>query len=334
MMVNLENRGNGNERYSTLFRNMMTTVLAKTYLHQGDTERAIYCYSKAYRMSLKGDADSWYSDYTDEAGAMLEKMDPKRLQQVQEYAGAKRKSDWDEWLTNANLYTTDKLLELEGTQYIRRLQFADAIATLEKIKAPILNKTVLPDVLVSHVKETINTWNRSDSSVLYNKLTLARKMKELQEKLTANPTDGRTAYQYANALYNISYYGKAHEAVAYYRSTADDRAYYADDNRKGLAAWQLTYYDVRIAADYYRIACENSTDPEVKARCLFMMAKCWQKNCPDDKPGEADYEGTMFYHNALKNPHFRTLKNEYARTAFYKEALSTCSYLKDFAKKR
>jgi hypothetical protein len=330
----LENRGKTEDRYRSLFVNMMITVLAQTYLHQGDTERAVYCYSKAYRLSLKTEADTWYADYTDDAGKMLEKMDPKRLQKVQEYVGAKRKSDWDEWLTDAHIFTTNKLLELEGTQYIRRYQFADAVTTLEKVQGPLLSSTVLPDVLVSHLKETINTWNRSDSGVLYNKLTLARKMKELQEKLAANPTDSRTAYQYANALYNISYYGKANEAVAYYRSTSDDRAYYADENRKGLAAWQLAYYDLHTAADYYKIAYENSADPEVKARCLFMMAKCWQKSCPDTRPADVYYDGTLFYRNALTNPHFKTMKAGYAQTKFYQEALSACSYLKDFAKKR
>lgn len=336
MLQQLEQRGEKNRRYNSLFRNMMIEVLANGYLHQGDTERAVYCYARTYSMPLN--MSSYFyngsNDFSDAPGRLLERLSPERLRDVQAFVQKKKKTPFETWLTGATCYPANVLYELEGTKYIRLLQFDKAVAALQRIPEAELSVT-LPDAFVSHISDVMKL-NASDNGVGYNKLTFARRMAELQKTLAANPTDGRAAYQYANGLYSMSYYGKANEAYTYYRSSTDDKAYYNEQDRKPLSDMELEYYDVHLALEYYQKAFEHSTDPEVKARCLFMAAKCWQKSCPmPEKAEERYYHGLdIYYANSLKNPYFKQLRDGYAKTAFYGSAVSTCSFLKDYAERK
>jgi hypothetical protein len=86
---------------------------------------------------------------------------------------------------------------------------------------------------------------------------------------------------------------------------------------------------------YYIQAFNNSLDKEFKARCLFMAAKCWQKNCP--MPAE-DANDTYFWGsgndayfvNSLQSPYLKQLAEEYKDTKYFEEAHSTCAYLRAY----
>jgi hypothetical protein len=65
------------------------------------------------------------------------------------------------------------------------------------------------------------------------------------------------------------------------------------------------------------------------------MAKCAQKKGKPSYKANQDYNAydkamEAYQMNMIRNPLFRELKDKYGTTAFYKEALNTCSYLKDF----
>lgn len=226
------------------------------------------------------------------------------------------------------------LQELEGTKYIRMFEFDKAVAVLSKVPDSLLRKCKLPDILVSHILDN-QEWNRSDNGASYNKLEFARKMVELQQKLNVNPRDDRAAYQFANGLYSMSYYGKGHHAYDYYRSSTDEYAYFDFKSRAALDGYAQDHYSLRTPERYYLQAFENSTDKEAKARCLFMAGKCWQKNCPT-KNNERSYfdpDLNAYYFNTFKNPHLLKLKSEYRDTKFFTTAVNTCSYFRDFVAK-
>jgi len=89
-----------------------------------------------------------------------------------------------------------------------------------------------------------------------------------------------------------------------------------------------------------------STDANFKAKCLFMMAKCSQKQLHQPQfedyyqsNSNSDYkqynQAEEQYETAfMNNKYFPQLMKEYGNTPFYKEARSTCSYLRDFLKKK
>ena len=150
------------------------------------------------------------------------------------------KTGFEKWLTDNTPYPVDVLKELEGTKYIREMKFDKAVAVLTGISKNVLSETFLPDVLISHLQDS-QDWNTSDSAKPYNKLQFAKKMVELEQKLEDNPKNSRVAYQYANGLYNMSYYGRAHHAFDYYRSTGDDLAYFTSPDRNKLPEYRKRY---------------------------------------------------------------------------------------------
>jgi hypothetical protein len=66
-----------------------------------------------------------------------------------------------------------------------------------------------------------------------------------------------------------------------------------------------------------------------------MIAKCVQKRETPTYYAYKDYDKYVkameeYWAGQLSNPVFKQLKSDYSSTAFYKRALNTCSYLKDF----
>ncbi len=328
----IEQRTQTNDRFNKVYRDLMTSVLSSAYLKQGDTIKAIYCLSRG--VDTGGKPDNYEDGFGSTAGTLLEHMDATKLEAVQAFVNKKDKTPYEKWLVNNTQYNVATLQELEGTKYIRLHQFGKAAEILANVPGNVLNKRMLPDVLVSHLND-VQEWSTSDSDNQYNKLTFARKMDELEKKMAKDPKDSRAAYQYANALYNITYYGKAWAAVKYYRGGTENEAYRISKERKELSSIDQEYYNAHLPEKYYLQAFNNSTDPEVKARCLFLAAKCWQKNCPEPKHTDKYYywDHENYYSNSLKNPYYKQIKDGYSKTKFYNTAKNTCSYLGDYLRK-
>ena len=84
-----------------------------------------------------------------------------------------------------------------------------------------------------------------------------------------------------------------------------------------------------------------SVDKNFKARCLFMMAKCSQKQV--QRPLYSDYTSNWnqmevaekaYWPKFKYNKYFPQLIKEYGSTPFYKQAYNSCSYLRDFVKRK
>ena len=334
ILQQMETRNKGVNYYNSDYYLMMVHLLSKAYLQQQDTIKALFCISKYFSGTRGYTNYGVYGPFYFEGWNLMENMSIAQLQQTENFLNKNTKTPYEQWLANKPAITAGILNEIAGTKYIRLHQFTKATVLLQKVLDSLLQKWVLPDLLVSHISER-SEWNKSDSGVLYNKLTLARRMADLQAKLDENPNDARAAYQFANGLYSISYYGKAVHAHSYYRTSSDYKGYYQSKERKNIGYEDKQHFGLSEAEHYYKLAFENSTDPEVKARCLFMAAKCWQKNCPiNDSIDYYNIDPNMYYINALKNPYFASLKKGYSNTSFFKNADNNCSYLHDYIWKK
>jgi len=330
----VENRSKKEVRFKKVYGDVLVSVISSQYLRQGDTIKAIYAMSRA---ANKDTASDYNGDFTfDPAGMLLDRMSAKKLQEVQVFLKKTDKTPYEQWLLHNTEYSFSVLKELEGNKYIRELDFDKAVVALKAVSKEQQDKFALPDFLISHVTD-YSDWNTNDSANIYNRLQFATIMADLQQKVK-DPKDSRSAYQYANALYNMSYYGKAHNAYDYYHSSTDDNAYFASAGRAKLPEYEQEYYNVSLALKYYTQAFDNSTDKEFKARCLFLTAKCWQKSAPVPKgsPDSYEYYGTLdgqaYYKNALTNPYFKQFTTQYKTTKFYESAYGSCSYLRDYVK--
>jgi hypothetical protein len=162
-------------------------------------------------------------------------------------------------------------------------------------------------------------------------------MAKLQRQIKSHK-ENAAAYYYkmATGLYNTSWYGSAWYYKAYSWANADIDAkakvfYYNDD-----------YLKEKGAEKYFLKARSLSNDNEFRAKCTFMAAKCKQKQMqfPDEYPAyltgkkydlDESNSATKKYDRSLRqNPYFKTLQKDYSKTAFFKLAVSECSYLRDF----
>lgn len=163
---------------------------------------------------------------------------------------------------------------------------------------------------------------------------------EIQKQMLLAGTDKANAakhyYKIANGLYNITYYGHAWKLVQYNRSGSD--GYYIPDN---ATDFQKEYYGCYSALQYFKKAMDASADNNFKARCLFMMAKCSQKQVQKPQYASFNYSWDKldaaekaYWPKFTNNIYFPDFIKKYSKTPFYKEAYSSCSYLSDFVKKK
>lgn len=297
------------------FRDVMTMILTTAYLQQHDTVRAIYALARS----------SGYIDdaYMDLPGSLLENMTTDKLQEVKAFVQKSNKSDYERWLLDSNRYDIGRLQELEGTKYLRQHQFDKAVAALGKTQEVLL----LPDPFIDYLQDTQDL-TPDDTVKMYSKLSFAKEMVALEKKLPAG--DAATLFRYATGLYSMTYYGKAHSAYTYYRSSVDGFAYFNGDERKALPAYAQDYYGALTAEQYYLKAAEKAGNAELKAKCIFMAAKCWQKRTPSREQYIEYKNQDEYFVNALRNPYFKQLKDGYKNTRLYQEAYGTCDYFKTY----
>ena len=169
-----------------------------------------------------------------------------------------------------------------------------------------------------------------------NKLAFAQEMLKLEQAAKQPATAAKSYYKLALGMYNITYYGHTWELVQYYRSGSD--GYFIP---KDATDFQKEYYGAFKAHDYFEKAMKASTDKNFKARCLFMMAKCAQKNVHQPQYSEYstnwdkyDEAQKAYWPKFMNNKYFPQFVKEYGSTVFYKEAFRSCSYLRDFVKKK
>ncbi len=328
----LEGRARHDERLAKSYRDLMSTVLATAYLKARDTVKAVYTLARgnyAYVDDTGGLAYGPDEDFGDLSGTLLERMTNERLQEMKAYAASTKKNDYDRWLTSGvRTYTPDVLHELEGTKLLRQYRFADAVSVFQKCSNAILEKRKFPNPFNAEIRDWMEP--TAEDSPAYTKLAFARRMAELETR-----SDAESRYQYGVGLYSMTYYGKAHRAHDYYRSTVDDAGYYEDADRKKLARELQEYYGAYTAEQAFKEAIAKATNPELKARATWMAAKCWQKRCPAPV-GQYSFERDKkeYYRYSLRNPYFAQLRAGSARTVFYKDAEETCVWLRDYAQRR
>jgi hypothetical protein len=122
----------------------------------------------------------------------------------------------------------------------------------------------------------------------------------------------------------MTYYGRAWAVVKFYRPSL-----MGHEDMPETTAFEKEYYNCYTAEKYYKQAMDASHNRNFRARCLFMMAKCSQKQVKRGASESWDHFDKRF----MYNKYFPQLSHEYGNTEFYKEAFNTCSYLRDFVRK-
>ncbi len=332
-----ENREN---RFISTTRNFYQELLAPTYMKIGDTARAAL-------IMLKGD---FIPDST-KSNNFSNRMSWTALDFWQNYLSASTLSQLEKRFTKANENSFDAFInedlrklsrsdfyELFGTAYLREHQYQKALQCFEKLDPNREFKT--PEnwydegtMYANPFITTVNDYPKQFTSKAqtYNKKTFAKEMSRLEKLIVS---DKKNAAQYyfkmANGVYQTGYFGNSWVFISYGWSSyaVNEKPVYTYDNDYKLA---------QTAKKWYLKARSLSKDPEFRAKCTFMLAKCEQKQkangvLSSSKWYEIDYTNRInqLHYLNRNNIYFAELKQQYANTAYFKKASDECSYLSDF----
>lgn len=309
------------QRWVLLYRNLMNVLLAKKYHAENNRVKealavgaAGYIYEQSgieyVRNNLTAqDVHRMYDLYTD-----------------------KNPSAFNRFIIENNSIRLSDVVDFAGTAYLREHDFKKAVEWLQKSNEASARIDKNPFIELLYDQESY----LPNEQVSTTKLEFAREMLRLQE-LSRVKSKNRSAHLYKMGLglYNMSYYGYAWELAAYFRSGSD--GYFIPD---GADQFTREYYGVFAAHKTFEDAMKATNDKEMKARCLFMMAKCAQKQIQQPqynwKADYSDYSHAMklYYAEFQMNRHFPELVSKYSKTRFYTEAYNSCSYLRDFVQQQ
>jgi hypothetical protein len=324
---------NDENQFAKTQRNFYNYVLAPAYLRQGDTARA----ALAMLNSNEGDIASynWYIS-RDMPDFWFNYLHSAQLKQIIKWKSQQPSDKYLAFLCGGlKGIKNDNLFELLGTISLREHNYAAAATAFSQIKGKkIMNAAYNGQDYYSDSESNqgdpfvtqLNDYPKYFIGKRYTKLTFARKMAQLESQLQKEPKNADAYYQMANALYNTSAYGNSWGLITYIWSSTD------------LGRKKLYYYDgdfikASNAKQYYLKARELSNDPEYKAKCTFMAAKCEQKQ--HERPSYMDDYKTyderekQYMKQQRENSYFKEMQ-QYKTTAFYQKAINECSYLNDF----
>jgi hypothetical protein len=318
--------------WSRSYRNLFNSIIGPRYRQQGDTARAFLAMGAAENITAA--ADNGYATLT--LDRIRKEMNTGQAMKLEQLMGNRQPSPYEKYLIGRSRFSTRDIQDLIGTTYLREDKWKEAIAWFSKVdpkyyKADPYARYMAANPFADLVLDTHKPTKQD--TVKYTKLSFARKMMAWKEQFGQIQDPNKKAmiaYELAKGYYHMSYWGNSWMLVSYDWSGMEGE-WRPDASRY----WRKEYYEVNQAQEWYRKAHELSTDREVKARALFMVAKCVQKK---DKPFYSSYQeyeafnkARVNYEQATRNNSvFRALKNDYATTKFYRQVLNTCSYLSDF----
>ena len=315
-------------QWKMFYRNLMSEVMAKRYRQQGDRYKEALAVGSAEYIANGGKASQYGSMAAD---FLHNQSSSKDVETLYAYLNAKNKKPYADFLSTNNALKLAEGIDFAGTTYLRDNNYSKAMEWFAKspaTSAGIIEKDPFKELM----------WDQEErlpgDKVKTTKLAFAKEMQQLQALVKSDKAKAADhLYKMALGYYNTTYYGYAWELVEYYRSGSD--GYYIP---KDATEFQKNYYGCYKAHDYFKMAMDASNNKEFKAKCLFMMAKCAQKQIRQPQYEDFSYEKWEEYDAARKkyysvfmnNKYFPQLKSDYGNTAFFKEAFNTCSYLRDF----
>lgn len=310
-------------QWQLFYRNVLSEIIAQKYHQQKQAHKEILAI---------GNADKIYGS-TNAVYYMRDNLSSEQVMTLYKMMNSKTNTAFEKYLIQNNSLTLSNVIDFIGTAYLRDNDYVNAKIWLTKSTSKDrLAKNPFVDLLYDQ-EEQLQTENKFFTT----KLIFANEMNRLINLEKIKKATAKDIYKIANGLYNTTYYGHTWELVEYSRSGSD--GYYIPKN---ATQFKKEYYGCFKAHDYFKKAMELSPDKNFKARCLFMMAKCKQKQV--GRPNYSDYPYDNYdayqaaeweYFTQFKNnEYFPDLIKQYKNTAFYKEAYNSCSYLRDFINRK
>ncbi|MBS0026627.1 hypothetical protein ACTJJ0_02255 [Chitinophaga sp. 22321] len=300
--------------FKKIYRNLLFAVLAPHYHQQGDVIKEAL---------IRGRCDSLHmNDYFVSGETAISQitngMKSAALIRLNDFLRQPVKSPYELYL--AGFFPKGlNMNNVIGVSYMRVHDFANARDWFKKPPAGT------PAVSYQVFREQLQDFGEDTAELHYNKTItqqqFCERMVQLQDKMKTAPVSPKVYYDYASALFSISYYGKTWYFVKDYRPSTEWYSTKCDKD-----PFEKQYFGCYAAESYYQKAAQASTDREFRARCAFMAARCSQKHTAENE------DNNKYVSALIHNRYFPLLSGNFAQTKFYQQVYDQCSYLKDYVK--
>jgi hypothetical protein len=250
------------------------------------------------------------------------------IEAIKSFLSKPNKTPYEALYARFYTLTTNDLLEFQAIDATLHDKLDEAIAKMENIPAA---SVVLPgNPFNGRLQDCHDCDHEAPQKIKYTKLSLLKKMKEMEDKINAGQEVYTNAMLLANAFYNITHYGNAR---AFYENKIVGEFHYSpfsfDD------AFRVWATDMTLANKYYTQGLNAAKTDEQKAKCYFMLSKCERNKYYNDsiyvnRKYEYGDDANLPDFKAWNG--FRSLK-QYKTTKFYQEAIRECGYFRTYSQR-
>lgn len=331
-----------NKVYHKNYKNLLRTVLPLKYAAMGDSIKMVLCYHKYelepnYEWGENEDNKDKIAHFNEvyylNSGNLMDRyFSQTQLDAMKNYVNSP-KTTFDQWLCRTNQYSSEVINELKSVKYFRSFEY-------EKAKQAIVsNKDMIqvPNLFVAHIRDYQDGYDE-DTLHSYTTYQVLDTLINLKKRTLV---DMQSAFDYACALYSLSYHGKCHDAWSFSRSSSEIDPYYRNNVLDNYTPFEKQFYYADEAFEMFQRVLKESTNIELKEKSLWMLAKCQQKRCSTTRPeylgwydDESQESKDYINWNVNSNQYLAEFYNKQKGTAFYEEVYQECSYLRLFAKKQ
>ena len=277
--------------------NYIMFVLSQKYTAQGNLIKSELCYPSSL----------YYYQNSDDADAMIKFMEKEQH------------NDLEKLLLARYSLKLDNINHIKATRLLYEYRFEEALAHFEKIN---LEDILYADPFTMRLIDCHDCDFSAPQDEKYTRSSFVKKMIALKQSFEtekSKETLSKNLFMYANALYNMTYFGNGRFIASTPISWMNN--YYLSDLKEQAKTHQY-YYDCTEALAYYNKALSITSNKEFAAQCTWAAAKCEHNlklmgYMPWQTQASVDFEAGAYY---------LEMKTKYAGTKYYKEVLNECGY--------
>lgn len=333
----LEKKAATDREFAKFYRRLFADVLSAKYklIKNKNSVKFMLCSGVADNIHQQYIKDGW-GYYPHTLYDLRTKLDAKQVQELIQLVESKQLSEFEKFLVSKCTFGKNELIDLAGTTWLREHNFTEAEKWFKKLPSFYYDvdpyKTWMAANPFADLLMDTHAPTKQDT-VKYTKLSFTQKMMRLEKELAATNDKEKKAllyYELAKGFYHMSYWGNSWMLVQYDWSGSEGD--YPDQNNTSKKA-NNNYYSTGKAKAHYLAALSNTVNKNFQARCIYMAAKCDQKQV-GNIPWNSSELTTWVLNFDKRNNYYSQLKTNFSTTPFYKEAFNTCSYLRDFVRNK
>ncbi|HSY76130.1 MAG TPA: hypothetical protein VK890_04695 [Bacteroidia bacterium] len=249
------------------------------------------------------------------------------LNELKAFIDKKNKTAFEEYGLSELSSSKASILEIQAVGLLDHYDFKGALSRFNE-DADAGKGELYGDPFVIHINDCHDCDAADKNKTKYTEKEFTQKMIDLENKAIKEPKNAENYFTLANAFYNMSYYGNNRALCGSPENYIPGSTGKDDRNANGSATYYGTnyIYSCDSAMAFYLKAMNASRDPEFKAKCCFMAAKCEQNQFYEDKP--SNYPGDF-----KAGDYFAMMQSTYSNTKYYQEVIKECGYFKTYVNK-